>query len=79
MIVSRRLILDIFKLRHYRPDGLLAKALGRDFKGKVSVVLYLVAIAARFVAAWVSHAIYIGVALMWLLPDRRIERTLTVS
>lgn len=72
-------VLQIAILRQQGPDGLLAKALGRDFKGKVSVVLYLVAIAASFVAAWVSHAIYIGVALMWLLPDRRIERTLTVS
>lgn len=63
-------VLQIAILRQQGPDGPLAKALGRDFKGKVSVVLYLVAIAASFVAAWVSHAIYIGVALMWLLPDR---------
>ena len=55
-------------------DGTLARALGRDFKGKMSVVLYLAAIALSFVAPWAAQAIYVGVALMWLVPDRRIER-----
>ena len=55
-------------------DGTLARALGRDVKGKISPVLYLAAIALSFVASWAALAIYVGVALMWLVPDRRIER-----
>jgi len=57
-------------------DSLLAKALGSDFKGKVSVVLYLAAVALAFVQPWISLAIYVLVALMWLVPDRRFERLL---
>jgi len=55
-------------------DGTLARALGRDIKGKISPVLYLTAIALSFVASWAALAIYVAVALMWLVPDRRIER-----
>jgi uncharacterized membrane protein len=57
-------------------DGTLARALGGDFKGKISPVLYLTAIALSFVASWAALAIYVAVALMWLVPDRRIERQL---
>ena len=57
-------------------DSLLAKALGSDFKGKISVVLYLAAVALAFVQPWISLAIYVLVALMWLVPDRRFERLL---
>jgi hypothetical protein len=57
-------------------DGLLAKAVGRDIKGKISIDLYAVAIGLAFVQCWVSQAIYVAVALMWLVPDRRIERIL---
>ena len=56
------------------PHSKLATALGRDFKGKISPVLYLLAIAVAFVNQWISDAIYVFVALMWLVPDRRIER-----
>ncbi len=52
----------------------LARALGADVKGKVSPLLYLTAIGLAFVAPVVSNAIYVAVALMWLVPDRRIER-----
>ena len=54
-------------------EGMLARAVGTDFKGKVSPVLYLTAIGLAFVAPWAAQAIYVGVALMWLIPDRRIE------
>jgi len=54
----------------------LAKALGSDIKGKISPALYAIAILAAFVVPMVSHAIYVLVALMWLIPDRRIERAL---
>ena len=54
-------------------DSLLAKAIGRDLKGKLSVVAYAVAIALCFFNHWIAAAIYILVALVWLVPDRRIE------
>ncbi len=58
-------------------NSLLAKAVGNDVKGKLSVVLYAAAIlCALFVNRWVAEAIYIFVALMWLVPDRRIERVM---
>ena len=57
-------------------DSLLAKAIGSDWKGKLSPVLYFIAIVAAFRAEWLSQAIYVVVALLWLVPDRRIERTL---
>lgn len=53
------------------PDSLLAHAVGRDFKGKASPLLYLVAIPAAFLSPWISASIYVLVALMWLIPDRR--------
>jgi uncharacterized membrane protein len=57
-------------------DSVLATALGRDFKGKVSPVIYLVAITLAFVNSWIACALYVLVAVMWLIPDRRIEKTL---
>jgi uncharacterized membrane protein len=60
---------------HHGKDGHLARALGRDLKGKISPVLYLAAIIIAFFVPWVSHAIYVCVALVWLVPDRRIEST----
>jgi uncharacterized membrane protein len=57
-------------------DSLLAAAVGRDVKGKLSPALYILAITATTVAPWISWALYVAVALMWLIPDRRIERTL---
>lgn len=58
-------------------DSPLAIAVNRDFKGKVSVVIYVVAIPLAFVSAWLAGALYVLVALIWLAPDRRIERTLS--
>jgi len=55
-------------------DSLLARAVGRDFKGKMSPLFYLAAIPAAFVAPAISEFLYVAVALMWLIPDRRIER-----
>jgi TMEM175 potassium channel family protein len=54
----------------------LATALGRDFKGKISIVIYLLAIPLAFVRSWLACALYVFVAVIWLVPDRRIERTL---
>jgi uncharacterized membrane protein len=56
--------------------SVLASALGRDVKGKISPLLYAAAVALAFVDAWLSIAIYALVAVMWLIPDRRIEKVL---
>ena len=69
-ILQRRILLS------EGPDSLLARAVGTDFKGKASPVIYLIAIPAAFVSVWISAACYVGVALMWLVPDRRIERAI---
>jgi uncharacterized membrane protein len=57
-------------------DSVLATAVGRDFKGKVSVVIYVVAIPLAFVTSWIACMLYVLVAAMWLVPDRRIEKIL---
>ena len=57
-------------------DSLLAAALGRDWKGKLSPALYFIAIPFAFLNPWISNALYVFVALLWLVPDRRIERVL---
>ena len=54
----------------------LAKAIGKDHKGNLSVVLYAVAIPLAFVNQWISQAVYVAVALMWLVPYRRIRKVL---
>ncbi len=59
-------------------DSALARAIGRDFKGKVSLVFYAVAIPFSFVNAWMACALYGLVAVIWLIPDRRIEKTLVL-
>jgi uncharacterized membrane protein len=57
-------------------DSLLKKAVGSDWKGKLSPVLYVVAILLAFLSSWLSVAVYVFVAVMWVVPDRRIERIL---
>ena len=63
-------------LRVEGPDSLIARAVGMDRKGKLSLALYAVGIAAAFYKTWLSGAMYITVALIWLVPDARIERVL---
>jgi len=58
-------------------DSVLAIALGRDFKGKISIALNVAAVPLAFVKPWISCALYVIVAVIWLVPDRRIERTVT--
>jgi uncharacterized membrane protein len=58
------------------PDSILKKAIGGDWKGKLSPVLYAVAIPVAFWWRWASLALYVVVALLWLIPDRRIESIL---
>ncbi len=59
--------------------SVLATALGADWKGKLSPVAYVVAIPAAFLSQWISGALYVLVALVWLVPDRRIERVVDPS
>ena len=61
---------------HHGAQSTLAVALGGDFKGRISIVIYAVAIAVAFVAPLISCALYAFVATMWLIPDRRFERLL---
>jgi len=56
------------------PGSRLEAALGSDFKGRISVLIYLAGIAVAFVNSWMAAALYVAVALMWLVPDPRIER-----
>jgi hypothetical protein len=58
------------------PGSLLEKAVGSDFKGKLSPVLYALAIPCAFVRPWIADTLFVAVALVWLIPDARIERTL---
>jgi uncharacterized membrane protein len=69
-------ILTRMLLAHHGKDSALAKALGRDMKGRVSVVFYVAAIPLAFVHPWIACGLYVLVALMWLIPDRRIEKIL---
>ncbi len=62
-----------------RSNDLLAEALGTDWKGKTSPVFYLAAIPLAYVNAWIALGLYGAVAAIWLIPDRRIERTLGVG
>jgi uncharacterized membrane protein len=59
------------------PESLLKTAVGDDLKGKLSLVLYLIAIPSAFLIPWIAGALYVTVALVWLVPDSRIERTLS--
>jgi uncharacterized membrane protein len=66
-------------LRIHTPDSTLAIAIGRDFKGKISIVIYLVAISLTFVRSWLGAALYVLVEIIWLVPDRRIEKRVAAS
>ncbi len=70
------LILQRSIIARQGPDSLLAAAVGKDWKGKLSPLLYVVAILLAFVSPWISTLLYLSVALIWLVPDRRIERAL---
>jgi len=69
-ILSRSLV------RHYGNEAVLAQAVGADFTGKVSLGIYAVAIPLAWVAWWVTVLLVALVAVLWLVPDRRIEKTL---
>jgi uncharacterized membrane protein len=63
-------------IRAQGEGSLLKKAIGSDWKGKLSPVLYLIAIVVTLRSPWMAQAVYVGAALIWLIPDRRIEKAL---
>lgn len=72
-------VLSLLLLRHEGPDSALAKAYQRRLKDRISPALYVAGVAAAFVAPVVSLVFYIIVAVIWIVPDRRIERALNVT
>jgi len=72
-------ILQTAIVAHQGPHSRLAAAIGRDIKGKISPLLYAAAILLAFVNEWIADAIYVAVALIWLVPDRRIESQLRAT
>ena len=70
-------ILQRVILKHQGPDSRLAAALGKDRKGTLSLACYALAIPLAFVHQWISDGLYVFVALLWLIPDRRIESKLS--
>lgn len=69
-------ILQLIIIKKHGKDALLAKALGKDIKGKVSPILYLIGIISAFINAWFAGFMYVLVAIIWLVPDTRIEKAL---
>lgn len=67
-------VLQLTIIKSQGPDSILKKAVGGDWKGNLSPVLYLLAIAMTWVSEWISMALYVLVALIWIVPDRRIEK-----
>jgi uncharacterized membrane protein len=70
------LLLQKTIIRSQGADSTLAKAVGEDMKGKISLALYVAAIFLAFVDPSIAHGLYVLVALMWFVPDQRIENTL---
>jgi uncharacterized membrane protein len=70
------LILTIALVSHHGRDSDLGSAIGRDFKGKISLLIYIVGILLAFVNSWAAYGMYTLVAAIWLIPDRRIEKNL---
>ncbi|WP_379085041.1 hypothetical protein [Pedobacter sp. UC225_65] len=69
-------ILTSILIKHHGDESILSKAVGSGIKGKISCVCYAIAIPCAFVHVWISGALYILVALIWLVPDKRIENVL---
>jgi uncharacterized membrane protein len=73
------LILTITLIAHHGKDSTLAIAIGRDFKGKLSIAIYATAILLAFINSFAAFSLYVVVAIIWLIPDRRIERAIGKS
>lgn len=69
-------ILQTLIIKSHGKDSILAEALGNDLKGKMSPISYIIGIVASFFSVWISGAIFVLVAIIWLIPDSRIEKAL---
>jgi uncharacterized membrane protein len=69
-------ILQHYILKNHGKDSILAKAIGKDYKGVASPIFYIVGVVVAFYNVWISGALFITVAIMWLIPDSRIEKAL---
>jgi uncharacterized membrane protein len=69
-------LLVLALLALHESDSQLAQAIGRDFKGKLSLVIYIVALGFAWIVPWVSVALFVTVSVIWIVPDRRIVRAL---
>ena len=70
-------ILTLTLISHHGKNSTLAVAVGNDFKGKISVVIYIIAILSCFIHPLIAGGLYVSVAIMWLIPDRRIEKIIS--
>jgi uncharacterized membrane protein len=75
--IAYYILQNLIIAEHGGRESKLARALGNDWKGKLSPILYATGIALSFIRPWLAGAIYTSVALMWLIPDRRLERVIT--
>lgn len=71
--VAYTILVQALIARHGK-DSTLARAIGKDWKGKASLAAYLAALPMAFMSPWVALGLYIGVAILWLVPDQRIEK-----
>ena len=69
-------ILTNVLIAHHGKNSILATAMGRDLKGKISVLIYAVAVTLALINSWIACLLYVLVVFMWLIPDRRIEKVL---
>lgn len=69
-------ILQSLIIKHHGKEHILAEAIGKDWKGKVSLILYVVGIIAAFFIEWLAGICFVIVALIWLIPDKRIENVI---
>jgi TMEM175 potassium channel family protein len=72
-------LLTLALLALHESGSQLARAIGRDRKGKLSIVIYLAALGCAFILPWVSVGLFVSVALLWFVPDTRIERVLAAE
>jgi uncharacterized membrane protein len=63
-------------VKHHGKDSMLSQAMGKDTKGHISILLYLIGILSAFVTTWISLTMYVAVAIIWIVPDKRIEKRL---
>ena len=63
-------------IKYHDEDFTLRKAVGKDYKGKLSIVIYLIGLILSFINPWIAVSCYVFVAIMWIVPDRRIEKNI---